>query len=369
MLLFETFACWLPNTTVQPNVSTITPRSLTTRPRLHAPNQNTTVSVEAVACIRPLWPNSTSISCLSASTAITCPYTDAYRGNATALAMEGEEYINRTTARCTIWPLLEVYRHVADRGLLFSLPANANVTGYKDPWELPSDAYTRVAVGTHHYCAIDHDSLLRCTGHNADGRASLRWPATPEPSEHTTDTQAAIDAAVETSAALGESPGEAKVRLTDAIAAHAPPRVLDFCAGYKHTCAIEEFMDHENGNVTGSVLRCWGSNYSGALDVGAVTKLIANQRYFGQEGIAEEGDRGDPQRIVCGSEYICVMQRVIPANTNDPPELYPYCTGLSADREGGKRNRSGSTTWPCASWYGHAHVGIRMAVIRLRLRP
>ena len=64
-LLLLSFECWLPNATEQPNVSAVTPRSLTKRPRLHPPNENTTFEAQIVHCIRPSWPNSTSISCLT----------------------------------------------------------------------------------------------------------------------------------------------------------------------------------------------------------------------------------------------------------------------------------------------------------------
>ena len=138
-LLLHEFSCWWANVYLQPNVSILPPRSLAARPTLHAVNANTTFDRHTVSCVQPSWPNSTSISCLSPTTAITCPYTDAYRGNATELLAAGEEYSNETTNRCTAWPLLDVYRHAADTGYLFPLPSNGS-DGYVDPWERPFDS-------------------------------------------------------------------------------------------------------------------------------------------------------------------------------------------------------------------------------------
>ena len=166
--------------TAQPNVTTIPPRSLSTRPLLHEVNENTTYIHETVACVRPSWPNGTGISCLTPRTGIYCPFTDTYRGNESRMLDAGEEYLNRTTTRCTAWPLVDVYRHAADAGLLFAVPPNN--TDYLDPWQRPCDTYARVEAGLHHYCTLDYDHNLRCTGHNSDGRASLDW-AVDEPDD------------------------------------------------------------------------------------------------------------------------------------------------------------------------------------------
>ena len=130
-LLLHTFNCWMPDMVNQPNVTTIPPRSLATLShRKHAINDNTTFDLETVLCVRPSWPNSTGISCLTERTGLYCPYTDSYRGNETTLDAVGEDVLTQPTIRCTAWPLMDVDRRAADEGVLFSLPVNA--TSYPD---------------------------------------------------------------------------------------------------------------------------------------------------------------------------------------------------------------------------------------------
>ncbi len=342
-LLLHEFACWWANVSNQPNVSTLPPRSLATRPTLHAVNENTTFGLHTVSCVQPSWPNSTSISCLTPTTALTCPYTDSYRGNETALLAEGEDYYNDTTAHCTAWPLLDVYRHAADAGFLFPVPGNQTHRGeYADPWERPSDSYAFVAVGTHHYCAIDERGVLRCTGHNGDGRSSLFWPDQPEAPELPREALAALDAEEEAGRRAGESAEELLLRAQAAIVRHAPNRTLDVCVGQAHTCAVEEVADHASGNITGTRVVCWGSNYSSALDVDQVEARIALR-----------ADRGGPRAVFCGARFVCVAQHVtedaIPTTQNPTPAqrgYYPYCTGVVQARTDGLDHTLPSPLWP-----------------------
>ena len=64
-------------------------------------------------------------------------------------------------------------------------------------------------------------------------------------------------------------------RIAATLDANPPGRFLDMCVGMHHTCAVEETVDVASGNITGTALRCWGSNYSSALDVGAVTHQLS----------------------------------------------------------------------------------------------
>lgn len=349
-LLLHMFECWKPNSTVQPNVSTLPPRSLSTRPKLHATNDDTAngnYSVVQVHCIQPSWPNSTGISCLTPSTAITCPYTDAYRGNLSALVESGadtSEYLNETTVRCTTWPLVEAYRRVADAGLLFTVPKNLTLHSYLNPWERPCDRYVHLAVGYHHYCAIDEQRALRCSGHDAYGRSSLDWTtlgdhpamaggsdeAAADPIEVTKAARKAAAAAADESLRLSERPEDAAKRRAAALALHPPAQILDVCAGEHHTCAVEETYHIPSGNYTGTMLRCWGSNYSNAIDVAATMARMA----FNNE-------RGGPRRVVCGKRFVCALQPEDGPDTTGPgsAELASknwraFCTGRAEDRNG-----------------------------------
>ena len=337
-LLLHEFACWLPNRTVQPNVTTVPPRSILAHRGHHPTNENTTYREEAVWCLQPSWPNSTSISCLTPSTAITCPYTDSYRGNVTELRATGEAYFNETQTRCTAWPLLDVYRHAANSGWLFPVPPNLS-HGYRDPWEQPWDSYAYLTAGVHHYCAIDDSATLRCIGHNVDGRASLDWPDTPNASELTQAAVEAIDVATARSIALGETPEERVARRELAISSNPPARTLDTCAGAKHTCAVEQAYDSLSGNYTGNVLKCWGSNYS-SLDVRATNLQIARMPI-----------RGEVQRVMCGLRFVCALQDVPPAIRSSDPlgGLYPFCTGLVESRQGAEDEALPSPFWPTVS--------------------
>ena len=362
-LLVREFACWLPNVTEQPNVSTIPPRSLATRPRLHATNENTSYSTRLVTCVQPTWPNSSGISCLTPRTAISCPYTDAYRGNRTALELAGEAdtYQNETSSRCTAWPLLVVYRHAADAGMLFARPGS-NLThaqgGYLDPWERPSDHHVRVMASDHHYCTVDEHDVLRCTGHNVDGRSSLYWPDKVAAQERTIEAEAAVYTAYEQSIMRGEGIDTdlSRARRAKAIADHPPPRLVDACVGSKHTCTLEQPWDAAAGNHSATRLRCYGANYTApaidpfgnevqvkALDVDAVEGLVAGEF---ANGIAKE--RGGFERLVCGARFVCALQHVEgpKLKASDPdPGWYPFCTGRVNDRQGGEHTLP-NPLWP-----------------------
>ena len=345
-LLLSEFECWWANVTEQPNVSTVPPRSLAARPRLHAVNENTTYGHQTVSCIRPSWPNSTSISCLTPSTALTCPYSDSYRGNETQLLDDGDDYYNLTTSYCTAWPLDHVYRHAADAGYLF--PVSANLTHrepYRDPWERPFDSFASLVVGRHHYCAVDELDVLRCTGHNEDGRSSLYWPNQAMAAELTIEAAEATSLAEEEGRRRGDSPDELEARRLEAIALHPPNRTLDVCAGDAHTCAIEETVERVSGNITGTRLVCWGSNYS-AIDTARVEELMELMP-----------SRGGPQAVWCGARFVCAAQHVaetlVPTiDDPTPPErgYYVYCTGVVEDRSQGNDHTLPSPLWPAVSF-------------------
>ena len=113
----------------------------------------------------------TGISCLTPDT---CLYTDAYRGNLSALVESGadtSEYLNDHCAGTTT-ATVEAYRRVADAAFSSQCP-KPHATSYLNPWERPCDRYVHLAVGYHHYCAIDEQRALRCSGHDAYGRSSL----------------------------------------------------------------------------------------------------------------------------------------------------------------------------------------------------
>ena len=110
----------MPDAINQPNVTTIPPRSRPLSHRKHAINDNTTFDLETVLCVRPSWPNSTGISCLTERTGLYCPYTDSYRGNETTLDAAGEDFLAKRRP-LHAWPLMDVYRRAADEGVLFSL--------------------------------------------------------------------------------------------------------------------------------------------------------------------------------------------------------------------------------------------------------
>ena len=126
-----------------------------------------------------------------------------------------------------------------------------------------------------------------------------------------------------------------------AVARHPPNRTLDVCTGQAHTCAIEETYD-ALGNVTGTRLVCWGSNYLEALDVADVMSRLELKP-----------ERGGPKRVYCGARFICVAQhvQVVPPATNEmpnPPQigLYPYCTGIVQSRAEGIDHTLPSAYWP-----------------------
>ena len=75
-----------------------------------------------------------------------------------------------------------------------------------------------------------------------------------------------------------EARAQRAARLAEALASHPPGRFIDVCAGWHHTCAVEETYDIPSGNFTGTQLRCWGSNYSDAIDVGAMRYSRTNAR-------------------------------------------------------------------------------------------
>ena len=343
-LLLHEFACWLPNTTEQPNVTTVPPRSLATLPRRHAINENTTFEPQVVSCIRPSWPNSTGISCLTPRTAITCPYTDSYRGNLTEVLASNGTYLNQTTSQCTTWPLERVYRHAADAGQLFSVGVNRS---YQDPWERPCDQYVRVAVGDHHYCAIDVYGVLRCSGHDAHGRASLDWSLESGMDEYgntvemTVRARAAL-ARVETGTPwLVDTPAKLLEQTRVAAAAYPPGRFRDVCAGQYHTCAVEDLLDPIFGNLTGTALRCWGQNYSLAIDADAVNALM------------DASGRGGPQRVVCGRRFVCALQPTEQGAAPSPGQTgglnwRAFCSGIVQDRFGSEHSLP-SPLWPVAT--------------------
>ena len=346
-LLLHIFQCWMPNMTAQPNVSTIPPRSLSARPRLHEVNINTTYVHHEVSCIRPSWPNATGISCLTPASGLYCPFTDTYRGNESELLASGGEYLNETTIRCTGWPLVDVYRHAADAGTLFTVPPNQ--TAYLDPWQRPCDRYSQLVVGQHHYCTIDDARLLRCTGHNADGRASLDWAVESEVVgyvssgvEVTVGAKATLRAAANEVAErrLYDTPEEAAARTASAVAANPPGQFLDTCAGAFFTCGVEEMIDLASGNVTGTRVRCWGSNHSDAIDVGAMSSVMAIFPL-----------RGGPRRVECGRRFVCALQPTEDTVATGPSvgmmggdNWHVYCSGLAEDRNGFDQ-RLPTATW------------------------
>ena len=216
---------------------------------------------------------------------------------------------------------------------------------YTDPWERPSDVFGRLVVGKHHYCAVDEFGVLRCTGHNGDGRASLFWPDEPATPSLPEEARRAVAATSAEGELLGATPPEVEARRQAAAAAHAPNRTLDVCVGDAHTCAIEETVDRASGNITGTRLVCWGSNYSSALDTALITELIARRP-----------ERGGPAAVRCGARFVCALQHVpftaVPTAFNtDPPRqgYYPYCTGVAEDRATGADHPLPAAQWPVAS--------------------
>ena len=198
-----------------------------------------------------------------------------------------------------------------------------------------------LAAGAHHYCAIDEEQVLRCTGHNGDGRSSLYWPGQQAAPELTSDALAALEVAQAAGQLAGESAEELEARMQAAVTRHLPNRTLDVCTGQAHTCAIEGTYD-AMGNVTGTRLVCWGSNYSEALDVADVMSRLELKP-----------ERGGPKRVYCGARFVCVAQhvQVVPPATNEMPTppligLYPYCTGIVQSRAEGIDHTLPSAYWP-----------------------
>ena len=210
-----------------------------------------------------------------------------------------------TRPRCAA-PHGHSWKHIGGlRTQAFStVPKNLTLHSYLNPWERPCDRYVHLAVGYHHYCAIDEQRALRCSGHDAYGRSSLDWTtlgdhpamaggsdeAAADPIEVTKAARKAAAAAADESLRLSERPEDAAKRRAAALALHPPAQILDVCAGEHHTCAVEETYHIPSGNYTGTMLRCWGSNYSNAIDVAATMARMA----FNNE-------RGGPRRRVASA--------------------------------------------------------------------
>ena len=277
----------------------------------------------------------------------------------------GEEFLNETTTRCSGWPLNEVYRRAADDGMLFSVETDAmNNSVYLDPWERPCDTYEKIVAGQHHYCTIDFNQVLRCNGHNMDGRSSLDWadPMTiggePTHLEMMRPTKVAFDeVALQKAHNLVYETEQQEADRVAATMAEYPGRYRDVCVGMYHTCAVEEtdeiiqqdpMLILNAGNITGTRLRCWGNNYSTfgppnsgwAIDVGGIEAMIAMNK----------DRRGGIQRVMCGRRFVCGLQATeatVPLSTgprtdtdlNGPrpgymggDNWYVFCSGIVETR-------------------------------------
>ena len=286
---------------------------LATKPYLHAVDSNTTSDAETVLCIQPSWPNASGVSCLTATSAISCPYPDEYRGNQSLVEAEGQPYYNLTTSMCYGWPLEVVYDSLVQRGLLYHTAPDATLV---EPWLLPCDKHVAVAVGQHSYCVIDEARNLRCNGNDELGQSATIWPPTylqPALTLEQVEVQAANDA-----------------NAAEGLLASRPlpeaPEYLSACAGEEHTCAVERSRVG-NTSVFEDHVACWGANYS-TLDVRAINAQLA-------------AAAGALSSVTCGKRFVCALAAE-EYSTFDTEQIFvgyatkyrPYCTGSTEDREG-----------------------------------
>ena len=79
-----------------------------------------------------------------------------------------------------------------------------------------------------------------------------------------------------------------------------------------------------------NAIRCWGSNYSDAINVRAVADMLALNPA-----------RGGPRRVVCGRRFVCALQPTDSTVATGPgtslsgaENWHAFCSGLAQDRDG-----------------------------------
>ena len=291
-LLLLSFECWELQ---RPNVTWIEPL-LAKQPWLRPIEPDEPYTLVDVLCVQPSWPDATSVFCLTPHTAISCPYTDLYRGDPEEIAAANGTYYDLTTSRCESWPLRGALDAVApillggsntyeeavggEEGRINGemeeeSSASAGWSSELMPWDLACDSHHSVATGIHHYCSLDAPGFAACNGHDEMGQAS----GVPEGSRQT---------------------GARSLSLATPV----DGGLVGMCAGLAHTCAIKLLtVDPVGTNSTppptdangyARELVCWG-----------------NVTHISVESINLKLSQGAPiERLECGMHFVCAISPV-----------------------------------------------------------